>query len=78
MNTYNGWSNYATWKINLELIDGYETDTTDAYALVDELQELAGFYFDDYPDGLVKDCANAFISDVNWYEIAEHLIEESN
>jgi len=22
-NTYNGWTNYATWRINLEMFDGY-------------------------------------------------------
>ena len=21
-NTYNGWTNYATWRVNLELFDG--------------------------------------------------------
>ena len=24
---YNGWTNYATWRINLEIIDGIEIDT---------------------------------------------------
>ena len=23
-NTYNGWSNYATWRVNLEIFDGGE------------------------------------------------------
>ena len=27
--TYNGWSNYATWRINLEVFDGMEHDITD-------------------------------------------------
>jgi hypothetical protein len=80
MNTkYNGWTNYATWRINLEMLEGYETDTTDTYELSQELKD----YVEDYliescPDGLAQSYALAFVSDVNWYEIAEHLIEEAN
>ena len=25
-NTYNGWSNYETWRVNLEIFDGLQTD----------------------------------------------------
>ena len=25
-NTYNGWTNYETWRVMLEIFDGYETD----------------------------------------------------
>jgi hypothetical protein len=28
--------------------------------------------------GLAVDYARAFLSDVNWYEIAEHMLEEIN
>ena len=27
MDTYNGWTNYATWRINLEMLDGFEADS---------------------------------------------------
>jgi hypothetical protein len=23
---YNGWTNYATWRVNLEMVDGYDPD----------------------------------------------------
>jgi hypothetical protein len=79
MNTrYNGWTNYATWRINLEMIEGYETDTTDKDELGIELKEFVESYLEESSKGLPLDYAKAFISDVNWYEIAEHLIEESN
>lgn len=76
-NKYNGWTNYATWRINLELIDGYEHNQTDAGYLAEELKDYVESIIDETaPDGITKDYALAFISDVNWYEIAEHLIEE--
>ena len=25
-NTYNGWTNYATWRVNLEMFDGFSID----------------------------------------------------
>ena len=78
MNTYNGWTNYATWRINLEMLDGYEHTQTEAYDLANEIQEYVVTYIDETtPNGLAKDYALAFIRDVNFYEIAEHLISES-
>ena len=62
--SYNGWTNYATWRINLELFDG-----VNAY-------QLTGRYINSPADvkDLARDYALAFISDVNWWEIANHLI----
>ena len=31
---------------------------------------------DSAPEGLARDYAMAFLSNVNWYEIAEHLLED--
>jgi hypothetical protein len=78
--TYNGWSNYATWRINLELFDdssflehdGYSWD--DTYDLKNELCEyVEEFIIESTREGLARDYALAFLQDVNWYEIAEHL-----
>jgi hypothetical protein len=84
--TYNGWTNYATWRVNLEMIDGIDPelfgiDTVhdiagpDTSDVADAIQSFVDEIMDNGPDGLAKDYANAFISDVNWYEIAEHLTE---
>jgi hypothetical protein len=80
--TYNGWSNYATWRIALEWFDDYNPDKYETNP-----SELAGI-LESYVEQtleemtvqstLVLDYALAFTSDVNWYEIAEHLIEEQN
>jgi len=78
---HNGWTNYATWRVNLEIIDGYdwyECEHIDA-DYVKELVEDA--VFGDGPElkkDLLKDSyAHAFLSEVNYYEIAEHIINES-
>lgn len=81
-NTYNGWANYATWRVNLEIFDGMSprdvTDTRDveAYELGQAMKELAELIMEDRATGLALDYALAFLSDVNWYEIATHKIEE--
>jgi Holliday junction resolvasome RuvABC DNA-binding subunit len=73
---YNGWTNYATWRINLEIFDGYETeyplDRDSARAMVEELIE------DTTTEGIGRDYAMAFLSGVNWQEIAEHVNEANN
>lgn len=95
MKTYNGWTNYATWRVNLELLDGVETsletspeDYTEyvengeisddnkmeiIYNLSKELESLVEEIMDSYDtDSIVRSYADSFLSDVNWYEIAEH------
>jgi hypothetical protein len=81
---YNGWTNYATWRVNLEIFDGidleYFTDeigTGDVYALSKRLEEFADnvISVDGTTDCFAVDYARAFLADVNWYEIAEHLVD---
>lgn len=86
--TYNGWSNYATWRINLEVFDGItledmNTVEVDPYELKDYLKDYAEeiIFLDSHiggksPNSLMEDYARAFLSDVNWYEIAEHIIKD--
>lgn len=76
--TYNGWSNYATWRIGLEMFDGYQDDGLDTpFDLSVYIKNLAEYFIEQSaPEGLARDYAMAFIADVNWYEIAEHLIAE--
>lgn len=82
---YNGWTNYATWRINLEIFDGFDPrehfsryDRDEAYNLAHDLKEYALEAVIGDADGLMADYAAAFIDDVNFYEIAEHLITECN
>jgi hypothetical protein len=81
-NRYNGWTNYATWRVNLELFDAidsrYLTDEVgiaDTYTLSKRLQEFAENVISDSGEGLAVDYARAFLAEVNFYEIAQHLID---
>jgi hypothetical protein len=56
---YNGWTNYATWRVNLEIIDGIEIETQMCAATIKEIVEDV-----------------VFISEVNFYEIAQSINEE--
>ena len=69
--TYNGWTNYATWRVNLEMFDGSEQSwsSDSAREFVEEI------IIDSTPEGVARDYALAFISDVNWHEISEHYEE---
>jgi hypothetical protein len=80
--TYNGWTNYATWRIMLEIFDGGDfTDlvsgSQDQYDLANILreyvEEIVGMNADQ--NGLAYSYALSFLSDVNYYEIAESLIQ---
>lgn len=80
MEKYNGWTNYETWRVNLELFDGYEADineNTPEVALADELKEIAEELVGN-DRKLCHDYAMAFLSNVNWYEIAEAVLEYNN
>jgi hypothetical protein len=81
---HNGWTNYATWRVNLEMFDGFDareyfTDANDEFD-ASELADNLKAYADDMltingEKGLAVDYARAFMADVNWYEIAEHLLD---
>lgn len=83
---YNGWTNYATWRVNLEVFDGMdiremfesEVEEGDAYSLSKALKNYAESVIDEdgTREGLAVDYALAFLSDVNWYEIAEHMLDD--
>lgn len=90
MSTYNGWTNYATWRVNLEMFDqlelgdfwGFEDigpeDVNDdlLYDLSSALKEYAEEIISEEGNGLAVSYALAFISDVNWREIAKHMLDE--
>jgi len=81
---YNGWTNYATWRVKLENFD----DTTymselwdnygrpDAYDFGNNLKKYLEEIITEQSDskGIAQDYALAFIHNVNWEEIAESLI----
>ena len=75
---HNGWTNYATWRINLEIIDGIEFEVKTCAATIQEIVEDVVFSQYELGNGshLVEDYARSFISQVNFYKIAESINEE--
>jgi hypothetical protein len=75
--TYNGWTNYETWRVNLEMFDAdfASYNRLDAYDLGQMLREMAHETVGGQASGLAFDYAEAFLSAVNWYEIAAMNIE---
>ena len=75
---YNGWANYATWRVNLEILGDIEFEET---VTADDLKEIVeDVVFSNYEmsngSHLVEDYARSFISNVNYYEIAESINAE--
>jgi len=75
---YNGWTNYATWRINLEILGDIEFENKTSADDLKEIVEDVVFSQYELRNGsfLVEDYAKAFISEVNFYEIAEGINEE--
>lgn len=83
---YNGWTNYATWRVKLENFD----DTTELYYYWDSLGKPNAYDFGQQlkenientieeqtePNNIAQDYAFAFINDVNWTEIADALLDD--
>jgi len=82
MEKYNGWTNYATWRVNLEMFDGFDpfdyfSDNQADFAdcLPDYLKQYAeDFLSDTTPQGLALDYSMAFLGEVNWHEIAKNML----
>ncbi len=72
---YNGWTNYETWRVNLEIFDGL--DTENEQVTPEDCEEYAKTIVNDgSPEGLALDYAYAFLDQVNFDEIAKHLNEQ--
>lgn len=85
--TYNGWSNYATWRVNLEILDDYVSSLVgdgpqwpDIETCADALDETVDEVLTGYGnqnEGLALDYARAFVSDVNYREIAQAIYADN-
>lgn len=77
MNEYNGWTNYETWLVSLEMGLTDDFHTFEARNLDDLIVELK-----DYAENLIEsdntlatNFANVILSQVDWREIAEVVLE---
>jgi hypothetical protein len=81
MTTYNGWTNYATWRVNLEILDDYVSSLVGTGPVWDDVAHCT-VTLRDYVDetmsdtgaeSFVLDYARAFVSDVDFHEIAQAI-----
>ena len=70
---HNGWTNYATWRVNLEIFDGLCSDMDDEKATAEGCKDYAEAVVSESGEGLALDYAMAFLDDVDWQSIADHL-----
>ena len=79
---YNGWVNYETWCVNLwmgesgsEYWEERAREAKDVYELSQMIKEEHEEFIPE-TTGVYADLLGAALSEVNWYEIAEHLHED--
>ena len=77
---YNGWSNYATWRVYLDIFSDFDDENT--FDLLDsiECEEIVIHSLfvqnnDVKESDLVNQYAKLFLEQVDFKEIAEHLNE---
>ena len=77
MNEYNGWTNYETWLVNLEMgitDDSHAFEARNLDDLIVELRDYAEIAVDS-DNTLATNFANTILSKVDWREIAEVVLE---
>ena len=90
-NEYDGWTNYATWRVQLEIVDDLvEAECADdierARALTDDewrdmiegwVEEVVFLSHREHDNSLMMDYADAFLSDVNYYELSDAAVNKA-
>lgn len=86
---YNGWTNFETWKVALEVFDGYNPDEDFRLNTAEQFQDYAeevvfqSWESDTLAESstraflLAESFARAFLAEVNWHEIADTLNEDA-
>lgn len=80
--SYNGWSNYETWRINLECVDGLTLQDMGlspgdgSVAIAAALENMVDELVLGQAKGFALDCCRSFLSQVDWREIADHMIAD--
>jgi hypothetical protein len=78
MTKYNGWANYATWRVMLEYFDNFDNSEYGGYVDGYECKEMVLDYIEStVGDRMVADWARSFLELVDWEEIAQALSEDA-
>lgn len=79
---YNGWANYATWRVNLEFFDGcggLDIRRLSTHHVANLLKEqVIEFVTESCDNETVQGWALAFTNQCDFQEIAEHLVYDTN
>ena len=70
---HNGWTNYATWRVNLELVSDIQFDEFTTAEEVADIVESILFDNKMLSSGYVESYARAFLDQVNYHEIADAI-----
>ena len=90
-NKYNGWANYATWRVQREIVDDLveaecaddieharELDADEWRGMIEGwIDEIVFSSHREHDNGLMMDYADAFLSDVDYYELAEAAVDKA-
>ena len=79
--THNGWTNYETWRVALEVFDGNQdffADCADLYEATNRAKDYAYELLDDIDNILVRGWAISFLQNVNFREIAQNHFDTEN
>ena len=77
MNEYNGWTNYETWLVNLEMVltdDSHAFESRNLDDLIVELKDYAETAIES-DNTLATYFSHVILSKVDWREIAEFVLE---
>lgn len=74
---YNGYTNYETWRVNVDILGDIEFDEHVNTDLLKEIvDDIVFSNYDGQNSALMYDYASVFISEVNYYEIADNINHE--
>ena len=78
MKQYNGWSNFATWRVNVDILGDINfEETVTATQLIEITEDVIFSNFEmERGSHLVEDYARLFLQQVDFYEIARMINEE--
>lgn len=84
--SYNGWKNYATWRVNLEfaedLLSSMVGELAEKFESIEHLAECIEADCREFVEAnitasnIIDGWVGAFLSDVDWYEIASAYEDE--
>jgi len=89
MSGYNGWANYETWRVNLEMLDGMTCEDLGIIPVIEDerdrdIRDLADILktycvelVEQDAQGFALDLALSFLDRVVWQEIAKHMLDDS-